>query len=195
MNTLLMIVNGALTLLLAVVILYMRSSISAYGAEKGKNLATHEDIQKLVDQVAAVTKTTKEIETTIADASWSRHVKWEIKRDVIFGVLKETKPFEDVLIELLGSYKHPIDDPDTHQEKVFDKFENLRLRFRQASLLATVICSKELTVNLYQMERHSGQVAERLLTGHIDGAEEEHLKYTQYSRNLRDLIRKELEVE
>lgn len=46
--------------------------IGAYLKKKGENLATHEDIDKLVDQVRAVTQTTKEIEAKISDEMWDR---------------------------------------------------------------------------------------------------------------------------
>jgi hypothetical protein len=42
------------------------SYLSSYFKRKGENLATHEDIDKLVEQVSAVTKTTKEIEAKIS---------------------------------------------------------------------------------------------------------------------------------
>lgn len=43
-----------------------------YLRKKGENLATHEDIRKLTDQVAAVTTTTEQIKTEISDAAWNR---------------------------------------------------------------------------------------------------------------------------
>jgi len=41
--------------------------LGAYLKKKGENLATHEDIGKLLDQVRAVTTITKEIEAKISD--------------------------------------------------------------------------------------------------------------------------------
>jgi len=43
--------------------------LSSYLKKKGENLATHEDIDKLVKQVSAVTAATKQIEARIARAS------------------------------------------------------------------------------------------------------------------------------
>ena len=40
--------------------------IGSYLKKKGENLATHEDINKLVDQVKSVTQATKEIEAKIS---------------------------------------------------------------------------------------------------------------------------------
>jgi hypothetical protein len=55
-----------------IVSLILQSYLPAYAKEKGKNLATHEDIQKLVDQVKAVTLATKKIEAEISSGVWDR---------------------------------------------------------------------------------------------------------------------------
>jgi hypothetical protein len=59
----------------------MGGYMQGYMSEKGKNLATHEDIDKVVDQVKAVTQTAKEIEAKISDQMWDRQKRWELKRD------------------------------------------------------------------------------------------------------------------
>jgi hypothetical protein len=48
--------------LTALVTAFVGSYLGAYLKKKGENLATHEDIDKLLDQVSAVTQTTKETE-------------------------------------------------------------------------------------------------------------------------------------
>jgi hypothetical protein len=45
---------------------------------KGKNLATYEDIDKLVDLVEAVTTATKQIEARISNEVWDRQKRWEM---------------------------------------------------------------------------------------------------------------------
>ena len=63
--------------------------LGSYLKKKGENLATHEDITKLVDQASAVTTATKEIEAKISDEVWARQRKWEVRRDAVFEALKE----------------------------------------------------------------------------------------------------------
>ena len=48
-----------------------------YGSKKGENLATHEDIDKLVKQVEAVTKATQDIEASMSTRVWAREVRKE----------------------------------------------------------------------------------------------------------------------
>jgi hypothetical protein len=75
--------------------------LGSYLRKKGKNLATHEDIDKLVDQVSAVTKTTKEIETKISSDLWDRQKQWELKREILFDAAKRLSETES---KLLGLY-------------------------------------------------------------------------------------------
>ena len=51
---------------------FVGSYLAGYLKKKGENLATHEDIDKLVEQVAAVTTASKKIEAQISDSVWNR---------------------------------------------------------------------------------------------------------------------------
>lgn len=46
------------------------SYVKPYLGQKGKNLATHEDIEKLVDQVTATTQATEDIRTALTGTLW-----------------------------------------------------------------------------------------------------------------------------
>ncbi len=71
--------------------------LGSYLGKKGENLATHEDIDKLVDQVGALTKTSKEIEAKISSDMWDRQKRWELKRDVLFEARKQVALAQDKL--------------------------------------------------------------------------------------------------
>jgi hypothetical protein len=51
---------------------FIGSFLGSYMKKKGENVATHEDIEKLVDQMKAVTQATKEIESRISGEAWER---------------------------------------------------------------------------------------------------------------------------
>jgi hypothetical protein len=74
--------------------------VNGYLKKKGENLATHEDIDKLVDQVCAVTTATKEIETMISDKAWGRQKQWEMKRDALVTALQALERADDALMEM-----------------------------------------------------------------------------------------------
>ena len=61
----------------AILAFWMNSYFGRYLRRKAENLATHEDIQKLVDQV----RETERVKAEIADRMWDRQKRWEFKRD------------------------------------------------------------------------------------------------------------------
>lgn len=62
--------------------LFAKKDAGAYMEKKAENLATHEDIGKLVDQVKAVTETTKKIEAEISEGVRDKQKRWQMKREV-----------------------------------------------------------------------------------------------------------------
>jgi hypothetical protein len=96
-------ISSVLSFLLGVVLTpYLRG----YSAKKGENLATHEDIDKLVHQVAAVTQTTKEIESKISGELWNKQKHWEMKRDVIFEMSKKISGVDDTLTSMYSKHNY-----------------------------------------------------------------------------------------
>lgn len=76
----------------------------AYFKKKGENLATHEDLGKLVKQMEATTKATEEIKAEISDHSWNKQKYWEMKRDAVFNVVETLGRADDSLLALAGVY-------------------------------------------------------------------------------------------
>jgi hypothetical protein len=74
--------------------------LGSYLKKKGENLATHEDIAKLVDQVKAVTQATKQVEATISNQIWDRQKAWELKKETIFEVMRDLGKAQFSLINL-----------------------------------------------------------------------------------------------
>jgi len=74
--------------------------LGAYLRKKGENLATHEDIEKLDDQVRVVTTTAREIEAKISDELWNRQKRWELKREVLFEAAKSLVTIDGAIIGL-----------------------------------------------------------------------------------------------
>ncbi len=67
--------------------------LGSYLKKKGENLATHEDIDKLVHQVSAVTTTTKQIEAKISNEAWRRERKSDLQLKTIESVSVLTTEF------------------------------------------------------------------------------------------------------
>jgi hypothetical protein len=79
---------------------FVGSFLAAYLSEKGKNLATREDVDNLVEQMSMVTKATKEIEARISGDLWDRQKRWELKREILFDAIRRLADLEEGLIAL-----------------------------------------------------------------------------------------------
>lgn len=66
-----------------------------YGAKKGENLATHEDIEKLVEEAKKLTAATEEIKAQTSTAAVFKQQQWTAKKDAIVEAVKE-----------LGTHQH-----------------------------------------------------------------------------------------
>jgi hypothetical protein len=85
-------IAGALTILLGMFVGYF---FKGYLTKKGENLATHEDISKLIDQVKAVTEATKKIETEMSIGVWDKQKRWDMKREVLFEAARRLSMVEE----------------------------------------------------------------------------------------------------
>jgi hypothetical protein len=173
-----------------------------YFKTKGENFATHEDIDKLVDQVRAVTTTTKEIEAKISNEVWDRQKQWELKRDSLFEVGKSMTAMIDALTELYSFYdtenKRGGDIPATRKEKqlaLVAAYNNTASEFDNAALLAGIVCGKELqttTLSLGRFVRDTGMEAPR---GTIEFFETKTRELVQKRQAVITAIRKELGID
>jgi hypothetical protein len=83
-----------------------------YSTKKGENLATYEDIQQVVEQVQAVTKTTEEIKAEISTGVWDKQKRWGMKRDVLFEATKRIAEVDNALL----SYATVVKEDDKNQK-------------------------------------------------------------------------------
>jgi hypothetical protein len=125
--------------------------LAGYMKKKGEHLATHEDIDKLTDQVAAVTKTTKEIEAQIASGLWDRQKRWELKREVLFEATKRLAAVDDALNTYSSALRLELnkqvqkDSSAWLEEKlgILAKWSKASTAFDETKLFVGVVCGKE----------------------------------------------------
>jgi hypothetical protein len=67
-----------------IIVLWIKSYFGPYLTQKAKNLATHEDIQKLIDQV----RETERVKAEISDSMWDRQSRWTYKRDLYVKIVE-----------------------------------------------------------------------------------------------------------
>jgi hypothetical protein len=123
----------------------------AYWKKKGENAATHEDIDKLVDQVAAVTEATKEIEARISKDLWELQKHWEMKRDVVLEVMKLLADLEYSISTMLLTFTgQPVSkDIETY---AIQTWNDALIKFKRARLLAMLVFGTQTEHNFDDLE-------------------------------------------
>jgi hypothetical protein len=155
---------GVLTTLLGVLVGYL----TGYANKKGENRAIHEDIGKLTDQVAAVTKTAKEIEAKISSDVWDRQKRWELKREVLFEVTRKAAQIEDTIRALnivLTEKQEGEFDLITRRKEALARWLKVANDFDETKLLVTVVCGLETTHAVYDLNAAVINMAADLVKG------------------------------
>jgi hypothetical protein len=81
--------NFAILYFIAVPIFsFIAAFIGAYLKEKGKNLATKEDLDVLIDQMRKTTATVEEVKAEIAGEAWLKQQIWTEKKKVYIDILQ-----------------------------------------------------------------------------------------------------------
>ncbi len=178
---------------ISVALSFMDAGVGAYFGgylkTKGENLATHEDIEKLKDQMEVVTRTTEEIKTEISDAAWNRQKHWELKRDVLFEASKRLAETHDALVHLAA-----VILPESLEQQA--KCQQALADLYKASALVGLVCGRDTHEAFMQYGRLSNRLAVQVMKsddveGHLKSRNELEAK----SFAARASARKELGIE
>ena len=118
----------------------------AYFKKKGGNFATHEDIDKLVGQMRAVTQAMKEIEASISDDTWNQRKRWELKRAVLFDAAKRVAELDKALLALHSLLC--VDNPDDKKWgearlRATKQWNDATTMFDETKQLVGIICDED----------------------------------------------------
>ncbi len=108
------------------------SYLGSYLKKKGENLATHEDINKLVDQVSAVTAATKQIEARITRASRVHERQLDILGKLYSNLYAAQAYFQGMMRTGRAQNEAP---PEVYAPKVAEAVEIARTEFLNGKLL------------------------------------------------------------
>jgi hypothetical protein len=190
--------------------LFVKKYAGAYMQKKAENLATHEDIEKLVDQVKAVTETTKKIEAEISESVWNRQKRWQMKREVMFEAVKRVSELDEALLSLSIVMREdqknteewktnaPSDEEklawfQTRSEGVM-RWSKASREFDESNLFVTVVCGRDSIKAFLELGVFVSRLASNITK---DAASYEREKVELYKKLLetKTAIRKELEVD
>ena len=141
--------------------------VDAYSRQKGQNLATHEDLDKLVAQMAAVTESTENIKAAISDDVWDRQKQWELRRDAVLDAIRAHADLESALVNLnscLSGYlsvseKGLTDKTDAEVSATIQRFRNSRTSFRRAHLIVDLAVGGQFSNAMSAYFRLTGVVS------------------------------------
>jgi hypothetical protein len=178
------------------------SYLGAYFKKKGENLATQEDIGKLVEQVQAVTKATKEIEAKISDEVWNRQRRWECKRDLILDGARRLGVCMEAFLALCSAYRADREellkgqpgniDERIRRAEVWNKASN---EFSASTfLLVSLVCGKELEEILAKFGSVTRKIGIELTGGNPDAFLKRGEEFAVVMNALSAGLRKELAV-
>jgi hypothetical protein len=174
--------------------------LGSYLKKKGENLATHEDIDKLVNQVAAVTQTTKEIEAKISNDVGERQKRGEAKKDAMFETMKELATVQFTLSNYLATVTATAggEIPD-HERKLrldaHDAYMLAKVSFMRASMIGTVGCGKTVRDASDKVELLIAHVAAKITQGDVPGAWEKQTDLIRGVNAMARIMRADLGIE
>jgi hypothetical protein len=120
--------------------------LGSYLKKKGENLATKEDIAEL-------TRATKEIEAKISHDVWNRQRQWEMKRDSVIAAIQALSATEDALMVVSTFYQMSL--KDEHDPKIREEYEKATLSwkdkitiFETKRIVAKLVCGDEFNATL-----------------------------------------------
>jgi hypothetical protein len=185
--------------LVTMVSAFIGSYLAAYLKKKGENLATHEDIDKLLDQVSAVTRTTKEIEARISSDVWDRQKQWEMKREVLFEAAKSVALVEERLMGLhsvLSVAKDGVMDTNWDQSwhKALVEWREALASSETVETLVSVVCDLETTAEFLRFRSLAASTSSRIAKKDKKAYEERSEELRRAAFRVKFVIRKELGV-
>lgn len=130
--------------------------VGSYLKKKGENLATHEDLDRLVGQVAAVTQTTKSIEAAISADMWGRQRRWELKREVLFEAAKRLAEIDDALSQVRSVLKivnKSATEGGQYKAKAYQRWEKASIMFQETLVLVGIVGDRETIKAFEQFDR------------------------------------------
>jgi hypothetical protein len=172
--------------------------IGTYLKKKAKNLATHEDLDKMVAQMAAITERTKSIEATISSEVWDKQKQWEMKREVLFEAAKRIAEVDGALASF-GAITRLSEGEGG--DTIYEALRKVRERWTKASaamdetlLLVAIVCEKETVYVCYAFQHMATNIALKVAKNEPNALAELRTAFHVSLSATRNSIRKELGV-
>jgi len=176
--------------------------LAGYAKKKAENKAMHEDIEKVVEQMSAVTQATKAIEARISSDVWDRQKRWELKREVLFETTKRVAIIFDRLKTLDNILQTELKDPSVKtqywaQTRIDEnnKWFQARAGLEESKLFIGVSCGVDILESIGTFGQLASNMAGRIHKGDGEVFKKSMPQLLDTRDAIRDAIRKELAVD
>lgn len=174
--------------------------LAGYLKKKGENLATHEDIDKVLEEVRATTRAAKEIEATISNDVWDRQKRWELKREILFDASKKTGNLGHALGALYGVYIPQENEMNKETIRVLQAQAQTRWcqalgELASATTTVGLVCSSKTKDAFHDLFCFLAEVGSAINNGRPEAFQECTDIYGQRMEQITQAIRKEIEVD
>jgi hypothetical protein len=159
------------SILAFVVGLFSRSFLPGGMHEKGKSLATKEDIQELARQTGLLSKTTKEIEARISVGVWSKQQRWDIQKTALLDSLKDLAAAETFLVRLVQTFVDTKDHPpgwELRRKEANEKYAERINNFWRTQLAIEIVCGREIGSHFQDIDTIFDRVRKSLKQGEFE---------------------------
>jgi len=178
-------------------VLFANSFLKSYLSKKGENVATHQDIEKLVDQMKAVTQATEEIKAEISDQVWNRQRLWELKRDTLLATSRSLAAFKSALIRLASTQSVLRENPESavllkENTAAIQKLSETFKDFKESVMAASLVVGADVRKSLSRLEEQSREISLSALAEDAKAYEKNHPQLGVIITETTRAIRKEL---
>ena len=125
--------------------------LASYMNEKGKNLATRDDVER-------ITKLQEEIRSEISGKMWSRQKNWELKKEVLLDAVSELSGLQSSAARLVASRAALAVTGEWALSsspmwiKVSDEFIEVSSRFKTVRLKIEIACSETAATSFRNLD-------------------------------------------
>jgi hypothetical protein len=172
--------------------------IGAYLKKKAENLAIHENLDKMVEQMAAITERTKSIEATISSEVWDKQQQWEMKREVLFEAAKRVAEVHDALAHFGAALKLADERGAESMQKKLDDVSERWVKANAAMdetlLFLAVVCGKETIDVCNAFKKIASNIAIRLAMRESNAFTESRIAFHVSLSATQNAIRRELGI-
>ncbi len=132
--------------------------LSAYATQKGKNKAMAQDI-------AEITRLTKDIEAKISNEMWIGQRSWDLKRTAAFELAKEMGSFQEAVLKIYAAWAGRRDsrpeDIVKADQRIADAFDAYTARTSdlwRAKMVAELVLGENVVPSVHGLEQTARQI-------------------------------------